>query len=90
MELVRLTSGERDLYVLLVENEQRPMEIRPACMVDPLSVASLSSSIRWIRSSPQVSCDLNQALFQTDVPVELGIEIGGIEKRAEPLRQRFA
>ena len=90
MELVRLTSGGRDLYVLLVENEQRTMEIRTACMVDPLSVASLSSSIRWVRSSPQVSCKLNQPLFQTNVPIELGIEIGGIEKRAEPLRQRFA
>ena len=90
MKLVRLTVRGRDLHVLLVENEQRAVEIGARWMVDPRIGVPVGSSIGRIRRIRKVSCQLNQALLETDVPIELGIEIGGIEERSQLLCQGLA
>ena len=90
MELVRLTVRGRDLHVLFVENEERTVEIGARPVVDPQIGVPVGSSISRIRRIREVSCRLNQPLLETDVPIELGIEIRSIEERSQPLRQRRA
>jgi hypothetical protein len=82
MELVRRLTRRRNLYVLLVENEQCAVEIGARVVVDPRSGVPVGGSIGRIRSRGEISRQLNQPLLQTDVPIELRVEIGRIEEGA--------
>ena len=87
MELVRLTVRRRDLYVLLVEDEQRTVEIRARWMVDPRIGVPMGCSIGRVRRICEVSGQVNHSLLETDVSIELGIEILGIQKGGQALGQ---
>lgn len=86
MELVRLTVRRRDLHVLLVENEKRTVEIGTRWMVDPRIGVPMGCSIGRIRRIREVSGQLNQSLLETYVSIELGIQIGRIQKGSQALR----
>ena len=50
----------------------------------------MGGSIGRIRRIREVAGQVNQALLQTHVPIELGVEISGIEERSQLLRQGLA
>jgi hypothetical protein len=89
MELISVSATRRDLYVLLVENEQRAVKIRPRCMIDPWRGATVGSFADWIGSDGEVPRQMDQSLFESDVPIELGVEIRRIEEQAEPISERL-
>ena len=89
MELVGRAAGGRNLDVLLVEHEQRAMEVGARGVIDPRGGVPVGCPIRWVCGPSQISCELGQPLLRPDVAIELGVEVGRVEEGADSVRQRF-
>src|SRR3982751_1794094 len=88
MEPIRVAAGGRYLHVLLVQKEQRSMEIRARALIDPWRRAAIRSSAGGIGGRAEVARQMNQSLLESDIPIQLGVEIGRIQEHGETIGER--
>ena len=59
-------------------------------MIDPWVGVPIRSALGGISCPREVAGHLQHPLLETDIPIQLGVEIGKIEETGEVRRERFS
>jgi hypothetical protein len=90
MELIRLSPRRSDLDVLLVDAEKGAMKVCARRMVYPRRGVPIRGSIRWKCRVGEIPNQVEEPLLETNVAIQLRIQIGRVEKPRNPFGHRRA
>src|SRR2546423_2592913 len=72
-----------NLDVLLVQHEQRTMKLGARGVIYPWVGVPIRSAVGGVSGACKVAGHVHHPLLETDIPVQLGIQIGKIEETGE-------